>query len=174
MTYWLRVMVGILTLSLLAFALREPFHSRELGQKLFSTVNRGLFLSIWLLVPLLTADCIAREKREGTLGLLFLTPLTAAGIVIGKSLSNGLRALTVFMAVVPMLTLPFLMGGLIWKNWAMAMLINSSAMLLALASGMLASALARHWARACVLSFGFSLLFFLLFVFLHWMVFIAS
>src|SRR4051812_39417961 len=37
-----------------------------------------------------TADCISRERREGTLGLLFMTNLNSAEIVAGKLCSNGL------------------------------------------------------------------------------------
>jgi len=57
----------------------------ELGGRLFSALNATLFLSIWIFVPLLTADTISREKREGTLGLLFLTPLTPIGSCLGKA-----------------------------------------------------------------------------------------
>ena len=55
-------------------------------------------MAIWVLVPLLVADCLSRERREGTLGLLFLTPLTANDIVIAKGLSHGLRAVTLCFA----------------------------------------------------------------------------
>ena len=37
-----------------------------------------------------TADSISRERREGPLGLLFLTNLNSAEIVAGKVFSNGL------------------------------------------------------------------------------------
>src|SRR5438309_5797837 len=69
-----------------------------LGARLFGNLNAMLFAAIWILVPLLTADCISREKREGTLGLLFLTPLTAHGIVVGKTLVHGLRAFGLFLS----------------------------------------------------------------------------
>src|SRR6266540_5612194 len=45
-----------------AFAL--PY--RFLGATLFGNLNAALFAAVWLLVPLLTADCLSREKREGT------------------------------------------------------------------------------------------------------------
>src|SRR5438034_1894688 len=115
MTYWLRVVgIGaILCVMALVDARGAP---SELGGRLFSPLNATLFLSIWIFVPLLTADTISREKREGTLGLLFLTPLTPIGIVFGKSLIHTFRAITLFLAVLPALALPFLLGGLTWKD----------------------------------------------------------
>src|SRR5436190_22083533 len=137
----------------------------ELGGRLFSALNATLFLSIWIFVPLLTADTISREKREGTIGLLFLTPLTPIGIVFGKSLIHALRAITLFLAVLPALALPFLLGGLTWKDCVVSLFLNSSALVLALGAGLLASTLAtdsrRALALALVLSLGFSYLFML-------------
>jgi ABC-type transport system involved in cytochrome c biogenesis permease component len=62
------------------------------GSELFSVLNPILCGTIWLLVPFMTADCISRERREGTLGLLFLTPLSNTGIILGKVLTHALRA----------------------------------------------------------------------------------
>ena len=57
---------GLATLvaGLLAPALlRDP----NLGGLLFSGLHNVLFYSIWILVPLSAADCISRERRDGTL-----------------------------------------------------------------------------------------------------------
>ena len=69
------------------FASRPPLPdpAQVLGSLLFGNVNAALFVALWVLVPLLASDCISREKREGTLGLLFLTPLAAWEVVTGKS-----------------------------------------------------------------------------------------
>jgi len=164
LTYWLRVIgigaiLGVMPLVDLKGA------PSELGGRLFSALNATLFLSIWIFVPLLTADTISREKREGTLGLLFLTPLTPIGIVFGKSLIHAVRAITLFLAMLPALALPFLLGGLTWKDCVVSVLLNSSALVLALAAGLLASTLAtdsrRALALALVLSCGFAYLFML-------------
>src|SRR6185369_12388194 len=105
------------------------------------------------------------EKREGTLGLLFLTPLTPSGIVLGKSLIHAVRAITLFLAVLPALALPFLLGGLTWKDCVVSLLLNSSALVLALAAGLLASTIVtdsrRVLAVALALSLGLAYLFML-------------
>ncbi|HQU46125.1 MAG TPA: hypothetical protein PK867_25150, partial [Pirellulales bacterium] len=41
---------------------------------------------------MLTADCISSERREGTLGLLFLTDLRGHDVVLGKLVVAGLGA----------------------------------------------------------------------------------
>ena len=51
-----------------------------------------LCFAIILVGPMLMSDCVSREARDGTLGLLFLTPLTPVGIVMAKSLVQALRA----------------------------------------------------------------------------------
>src|SRR3989442_3316720 len=164
MTYWLRVIglgaiIGVMALVDLSGA------PSELGARLFSALNAALFLSIWIFVPLLTADAISREKREGTLGLLFLTALTPMGIVLGKSLIHTVRAITLFLAVLPALALPFLLGGLTWKDCVVSLLLNSSALVLALAAGLLASTLVtdarRVLAVALALSIGLAYVFML-------------
>ena len=45
-----------------------------------------------------TADCLSEEKREGTLGLLFLTDLKGYDVVLGKLLATSR---TVFTACSP-------------------------------------------------------------------------
>ena len=147
-TYYLRLLgVAALLLEGVLFGLRSGF-AANLGSALFGSLHSALFLAIWILVPLLTADCLSRERREGTLGLLFLTPLRAGGIVVAKGLAQGLRAVTLWLAVLPVLTIPFLLGGVSWYQAVLSVLLNFSAMCWALSAGLLASAWNRRWTRA--------------------------
>jgi ABC-type Na+ efflux pump permease subunit len=133
------------------------------GLLLFQRMNLVILLTIFVLVPILAADAIAREKREGTLGLLFLTPLKAREIVIGKCLIHGLRSLTVLIATAPMLALPVMMGGVSAAQLIHAFAIDLSALCLALAAGIHASVRQTEWLRAVgsalLMSLGFSLLY---------------
>jgi ABC-type transport system involved in multi-copper enzyme maturation permease subunit len=162
-TYNLRVL-GLLAVLLAGVVFGSNYgFQQNLGPKLFGALHATLFCAIWIFVPFLAGDSISRERREGTLGLLFMTPLRAPDIVIAKGLAHGLRALTLWLAVLPVLTLPFIMGGIGWSEAVMSVLINSSAICLALAAGLAASALSRVWTRVLVyagsLSFAFSLAF---------------
>jgi ABC-type transport system involved in multi-copper enzyme maturation permease subunit len=131
----------------------------QIGRRLFSALNYTLFVSLWICVPLVTADCISREKREGTLGLLFLTPLSARGIVIGKSLIQALRGLTLVLAAMPVLVLPFFYGGIVWQDAVLALVIHLSALGAGLAAGLIASCLTRQHVRSFILAEVLSLVF---------------
>jgi ABC-type transport system involved in multi-copper enzyme maturation permease subunit len=111
---------------------------------------------------MLTADCLSRERREGTLGLLFLTPLKGTDIVVAKVLAQGLRAITLGLAVLPVLTIPFLLGGVSWTDAALSVMVNFNAMCWALAAGLLASAWNKAWLRALLWAAILAVAFFLI------------
>src|SRR5205823_5213608 len=78
-------------------------------------------------------------KREGTLGLLFLTPLTVGDVIAGKAVIHVLRALTLFLAAVPILGLPVVLGGVGWPSVAVAVFTEANAVGLGIAAGIYAS-----------------------------------
>jgi ABC-type transport system involved in multi-copper enzyme maturation permease subunit len=91
-----------------------------------------------------------------------MTPLRGTDVVVAKGLAHGLRAMTLWLAVLPVLTIPFLLGGVSWQEALLSMLINLSAICWALAAGLLASAWSKQWLRAllraAILEFCFLLL----------------
>jgi ABC-type transport system involved in multi-copper enzyme maturation permease subunit len=158
-TYNLRTLgVAALLLASFFFGINHGF-GPTMGSKLFGSLHFTLFAAIWILVPLLTADCISRERREGTLGLLFMTKLKASDIVVAKGLAHGLRAMTLWLAVLPVVTIPFLLGGLSWGEALLSFSINFSAICCALAAGLLASAWSRAWLRALLMAAILSIIF---------------
>src|SRR5689334_20431907 len=84
--YWARVTGSSL------FSGPAPSQFQTFGTTLFSKMNLFIFTAIWLFVPLASADALSRERREGTLPLLYLTELQSLGIVIGKCFVHMLRA----------------------------------------------------------------------------------
>lgn len=118
------------------------------GSLLFATLHRVIFVGIWIVVPLLAADCLSRERREETLGLLFLTHLKAGEIVVAKVLARGLAALGLWAAVMPVTALPFLAGGLTWQEVALSFTLCFTALCATISAALLASALARRWGSA--------------------------
>src|SRR5712672_3431130 len=60
---------------------------------------------------LFTADAISRERREGTLGLLFLSRVRVGDVLLGKIGSCGFKGLCMLAAFLPMLMIPVLAGG---------------------------------------------------------------
>jgi ABC-type transport system involved in multi-copper enzyme maturation permease subunit len=60
---------------------------------------------------ILTSDAIAAERREGTLGLLFLTDLTGADVLLGKLVAASAAAATALLAVFPVMAVGMILGG---------------------------------------------------------------
>jgi ABC-type transport system involved in multi-copper enzyme maturation permease subunit len=151
-TFWLR-MLGVLALLGAGwfFVLSFPLTPSR-GSALFGYMHLVLLFSVWVLVPLGAADCLSRERREGTMGLLFLTPLKPRDIVLAKGLTHGLRGVTLLIAVLPVLTIPFLIGGVSWQQAVASALANFVAICWALAAALVASSLARTGLRAMALA----------------------
>ena len=57
------------------------------------------------------ADSISKEKREGTLGFLFLAGLPGWQITLGKLIANGLSAFFGIFVTFPLLSLLLIVGG---------------------------------------------------------------
>ncbi|MGC3958539.1 MAG: ABC transporter permease subunit [Verrucomicrobiota bacterium] len=147
-TYWLRGL-GVLTLLVGGvWFMDESAFEPNVGGVLYGRLHLMTYFALWLLVPLGAADCISRERREGTLGLLFLTPLRPPHIVIAKGFVHGLRATTLIVAIVPVLTIPFLLGGVVWQQAALSVVIYAAAICWCLAAALVASALAKNNNRA--------------------------
>lgn len=162
-TYYSRTMGVAAFLAFTVFFAYNADWGQHLTDRLFGIMHMVLFSAIWLLVPSLAADCISRERREGTLGLLFMTGLTSSDIVVAKGLVHGLRALTVWLAVLPAVTIPFLLGGLTWTQCLISVLLNFSSICWAIAAGLIASAFSSARVRALlgaiVLTVAFLLMF---------------
>ena len=87
-TYRFRLITGFLFSAALAFAFAvlQTGSLNELGQELFNMLH-GLLVVLGLFAgPRLTSDLLREEKREGTLGLLFLTRLKPVHVVMYTTL----------------------------------------------------------------------------------------
>ena len=73
-TFTLRLYGVTALLAVTCFVVLQPEFTASDGPRLFVWLHRTLLAAIWILIPLSAADCLSRERREGTLGLLFLTP----------------------------------------------------------------------------------------------------
>jgi len=100
-----------------------------------------------------TSDTLTREKTDGTLGLLFLTDLRGYDVVLGKMITASLKSFYGVLAVLPVLALPLLMGGVtndqFWRT-AGALL---NILIFSLALGMFFSALSWSTGRAVFWTF---------------------
>jgi ABC-type transport system involved in multi-copper enzyme maturation permease subunit len=92
---------------------------------------------------LLTADSIASERREGTLGLLFLTDLTGTDIALGKLAASSIQGACALVAALPILAIPLMMGGIAAKDYWLTALALIAALLCSAGIGLWASSRAR-------------------------------
>jgi len=118
------------------------------GQGAFVLLANYLFVVAVLGGLLLTADCLSSEKREGTLGLLFLTDLRGYDVVLGKFAALGLHSIYGMVAVLPVLGLPLLIGGVTGGEFWRVSLALLSVLFVSLSAGMMISALSRQASRA--------------------------
>jgi hypothetical protein len=107
---------------------------------------------------LTTADCLSREKREGTLGLLFLTDLKGYDVVLGKLAATSLSGFYGLMAIFPMLAIPLLAGGLANAEFWRMTLVLVNTFLFSAAAGLFVSAISRHERKAMGANLGLLLL----------------
>ena len=102
-----------------------------------------------------TADCLSREKREGTLGLLFLTDLRGYDVVIGKLVASSINSVYGLLAVFPAMAIPLVLGGVTMGEFWRQMLALLNALFFSLTVGLLVSTLSRDerqtWARTVLL-----------------------
>src|SRR5258705_213279 len=95
-----------------------------------------------------TADCLSSEKREGTLGLLFLTDLKGYDVVCGKLAATSLRGFYGLLAILPVLGLPLMMGGVSLQEVGRMSLVLLNTFFFSLAIGIFGSVLTRDARRA--------------------------
>ena len=96
-TYWSRVGLGLLAFLFSLWSVQAEFqfrNSASVGRSIFNTITGLSFAFCLASGAWITADAISRERREGTLGLLFLTDLKGYDVVLGKLAATSLSANT--------------------------------------------------------------------------------
>ena len=150
-TYGLRLLVALAAFSLTFWICTLPARGQppaELGKSLFAVLTIMAFGYCLLIGPFITADCLSSEKREGTLGLLFLTDLRSFDVVLGKWAATSLAGFYGLLAVLPSLAVPLLVGGVTPGEYARTALAIINAIFYSLTAGMFVSALSRDQTKA--------------------------
>src|SRR5205823_10885449 len=144
-TYWTRLVfaiagAGIVSLALL-FAAAAQTGATGIGGWLFYFLSLlALGFSAFAGV-FLTADCLSEEKRDGTLGLLFLTDLKGYDVVFGKLAATSLGAFYAVLAVLPVMAVPLLMGGVTLAEFGRMALVSINTLFFSLSLGMCCSSM---------------------------------
>ena len=149
-TYWVRGVVAFLATGIAAFVLMFVSAATP------GAVGKGaLTVLAWLALPFVvfeglrnSADSLSQEKREGTLGLLFLTDLRGYDVVLGKFFASSLSSFYALMAMIPALAIPVLLGGVTGAEFWRLVLALVNLLFFSLTVGTFISSISRDERRA--------------------------
>src|ERR1041385_8310692 len=155
-TQWMRFFAALAVLVVWLVLITGSQHTMppaQLGHQLFLALSILAFGFCLLAGVFLTADCLSSEKREGTLGLLFLTDLKGYDVVLGKLAATSLHAFYGLLAALPVMALPLLMGGVTGGEFGRVCLMLLATLFLSLGVGMAVSAISRESRNAMAAAF---------------------
>jgi hypothetical protein len=154
-TYWLRARVAFqaVIIGIAAYVTNVVNPAMKLGTLLFWGLAGVSMLFCLLAGRRSTADCLSLEKREGTLGLLFLTDLKGYDVVLGKLAATSVTGLYALLAVFPVLAVPLLTGGMTSSEVGRMVVVLTNTFFLSIAIGIFASAISREYRTAMAANF---------------------
>ncbi|MBI2927223.1 MAG: ABC transporter permease subunit [Verrucomicrobia bacterium] len=151
-TYWLRagaaLLAAIIALGMLLPSYRGTRLPTDSGQAMFWLMSAVALAGCLFAGVFTTADSLSEEKRDGTLGLLLLTPLRGYDVVFGKLVVAVANVLSAVAAVVPVLALAVLLGGVTLGEFWRVTLLLANTLFLSASLGLWVSALSRDGRRA--------------------------
>jgi ABC-type transport system involved in multi-copper enzyme maturation permease subunit len=113
-TYYVRLLGAGIALATTGLMLLQSNAQRSFninGQHIFRSLSGLCFVYCVIGSVYYIADSLSSEKRNGTLGLLFLTDLKSIDVVLGKLVSHSLNLLYVVFGLIPFLSISLLLGG---------------------------------------------------------------
>ncbi len=160
-TYWLRFWAALTVLGIWLFLLASAQQTSRtaMGQLLLNALGVVALGFSMLSGVFLTADCLAEEKREGTLGLLFLIDLRSYDVVLSKLTASSLHAFFGLLATFPVLGLTLLLGGVTGREFAHLVLVFAVTLFFSLSMGMFVSAFSQDAPQAMARTFLIMLFF---------------
>ena len=151
-TFWLRVAAALVGLVLAGACLLLSYvqgsNTVRMGGVLFNILTWTCLVAGLTSGLFFTSDCVSEEKREGTLGLLFLTELHGYDVALGKLLAVLLRTFYGLLAILPILALTQLMGGVTAAQYCKGSLALANGLFLSLTAGLFVSVLSRDSQKA--------------------------
>ena len=137
------VVAGLMLLTQKSF--RPP---TALGHELFVALTILTFICCLIEGARQSSDSLSEERREGTLGLLFLTDLTGRDVVLGKLAAASLHSFYSLLAIVPIFALTLLYGGVSGGEFFRVTLVLLNTLFFAHAASMWVSARSHDEQRA--------------------------
>jgi hypothetical protein len=114
---------------------------------LFESLLAAGFL-LCLTSSFVVLGAINRQREEGTLGLLFLTPVKPGEVLFGAFGSSGIGGFCNLLALAPVVVVPLLAGGVTMGEIVRSVVVLLDAMGLSLAIGVWAASRGKEWWRS--------------------------
>jgi ABC-type transport system involved in cytochrome c biogenesis permease component len=146
------------------------FAGSQLGVWIFDALKWIAFIFACSAGVFLTSDCLSEEKRDGTLGLLFLTDLRGHDVVLGKLLATSLRTFFALLAIFPVMAFSFVLGGVEPGDFRHTLLALCNTVFFSLALGMAVSVISRDPHKAMTAALGATVSFLFLIPALDWLI----
>ncbi len=157
---WASRLVAAAFALLLFLALQLSYRSSAgPGAIEFDVIKWTAFVLALFAGAFLTADSLSEERRQGTLGLLFLTDLRGYDVVLGKLVSHSLLGFYGLLAVFPVLGLAFMAGGVTFTEFWQVLLVICNTLFFSLTLGLLASSLSQDSAKTLLAALCLNVLF---------------
>jgi hypothetical protein len=118
------------------------------GNYAFTFLSWYALLTTLLAGVFLASDSLSEERREGTLGLLFLTDLKGYDVVLGKFMAVSLNAFYGLLAVFPVLAMCLLAGGVSGAEFWRTCLALLNLLFFSVTAGILISSFCKSSYRA--------------------------
>ncbi len=146
----LAIAVGIV---LALWASCESMNYREApGRDLLETLGWANFWAVTIAGVLLFAPTITEEKEDQTLGLLRMTGIGPASLLLGKALPQLVQLLLILIVQLPLVWLTLTLGGVDWPLMMNVYLVVFTQLMGVVALSMLASVMMRTSGGAVVLA----------------------
>jgi hypothetical protein len=149
--YWTRFAVAlagvVFCLPLMEQSAGPGFGVRAMGHSVYMGIVIAAF-TLCCCAGFVTLDSVSRERREGTLGLLWLTRVKALDVLLGSFGAAGIACVCALTAFLPVLMLPVLSGGVTGGEAFRTMLVLLDTLALSMAAGLWASAGALGWFKS--------------------------
>lgn len=122
---------------------------------LFPALAVAQLCLVALIVPIITSSSISGEKERQTFDIMLTTCMSPFSIVVGKVASAVTRILFYVAAGMPIMALPFVVGGLSWSSLIYFLLAVILLSVLSGSIGIFCSSVCRRSITAVIMSFAF-------------------
>lgn len=140
---------------------------------LYPVLSVTQLVILGVVVPVRTASAISGEKERQTFDIMMTTSMTPFAVILGKVMTAIVQSMFFVVASMPIMALPFIIGGISWSYLFWFLAISLLVSLFSASIGILCSSVCRKSISAVILSYGFYLIFFLATV-LPWLIYMLT